>query len=108
MQCADSSFEPGCWGRSPRRPVVMKFGGTSVADAPAMHRLLGIVRSRASESPIMVVSAMAGVTDELLALGKAAAAGEPAEDGTVHLGARHLEVLDQLVTGDQLLALQEM
>jgi len=108
MEYADSSFEPGCWGRSSRRPVVMKFGGTSVADAAAIRRLLEIVLSRASESPIIVVSAMAGVTDELLALGRAAAAGESTQDRTENFCARHLEVVGQLVAGDQLFALQKM
>ena len=48
--------------------IVAKFGGTSVADAPAIGRLVGIVRSRAGEQPVVVVSALARVTDALLAL----------------------------------------
>ena len=48
--------------------VVMKFGGTSVADPDAIARLIGIVRhqrerSDASTPPVVVVSALAGVTD---------------------------------------------
>src|SRR5690348_11506190 len=31
--------------------VVMKFGGTSVQDAAAIERLIGIVKSRSSERP---------------------------------------------------------
>lgn len=48
--------------------IVCKFGGTSVADAVAIRRLIGIMRSRAAERPVVVVSALAGVTDALLAL----------------------------------------
>jgi aspartate kinase len=48
--------------------IVTKFGGTSVADADAITRLINIVRSRISDQPVVVVSAMAKVTDELLGL----------------------------------------
>jgi len=48
--------------------IVAKFGGTSVADAAAIGRLAGIVRSRRDEQPLIVVSALSGVTDALLNL----------------------------------------
>ena len=54
--------------------VVMKFGGTSVEDAAAIRRLIGIVRSRLGSRPVVVVSALARVTDQLLEAGNAAAA----------------------------------
>ena len=59
--------------------VVMKFGGTSVEDAAAIRRLIGIVKSRLNAQAVVVVSALARVTDQLLEAGKAAASG--------HLGA---------------------
>ena len=56
--------------------VVMKFGGTSVADADAMKRLTAIVRRQidrqrndgaaGARPPIVVVSALSKVTDGLL------------------------------------------
>src|SRR5688572_27452923 len=48
--------------------VVMKFGGTSVKDPDAIRRLAGIVaREQAvSGAPVVVVSAMSGITDQLL------------------------------------------
>jgi aspartate kinase len=55
--------------------IVVKFGGTSVEDAPAIERVAEIVRSRSAEGPIVVVSALARVTDQLLSAGQAAAAG---------------------------------
>lgn len=56
--------------------IVMKFGGTSVEDAPAIDRVSAIVRGRAADRPVVVVSAMARVTDQLHTMGRAAAAGD--------------------------------
>jgi aspartate kinase len=53
----------------------MKFGGTSLESAEALGRVAGIVSARRSEAPFVVVSAMGKTTNELLALGHAAAAG---------------------------------
>jgi aspartate kinase len=47
--------------------VVMKFGGTSVADAAAFENVARIVSREREASPVVVVSAMSGVTDTLLA-----------------------------------------
>ena len=54
--------------------VVMKFGGTSVADPDAIERLIAIVRKE--RAPVVVVSALAKVTDELVAVAGLAEAGE--------------------------------
>ncbi|MEA2724166.1 MAG: aspartate kinase [Gemmatimonadales bacterium] len=56
--------------------IVAKFGGTSVADAEAIGRLIEIVRSRAGSQPIVVVSALARVTDALLALAESCGSGD--------------------------------
>jgi aspartate kinase len=56
--------------------IVMKFGGTSVGDAKAIERVVGIVRERLSQKPIVVVSAMARVTDQLLKMARSAGAGD--------------------------------
>src|SRR5215510_2488873 len=47
--------------------IVMKFGGTSVADAAAFENVARIVASEREAGPVVVVSAMSGVTDALLA-----------------------------------------
>ena len=47
--------------------IVMKFGGTSVADAAALENVARIVAAQRDEAPVVVVSAMSGVTDALLA-----------------------------------------
>ncbi|MGI8819203.1 MAG: hypothetical protein ACR2HW_08680 [Gemmatimonadales bacterium] len=56
--------------------IVAKFGGTSVADAEAIGRLLEIIRSRTACRPIVVVSALAKVTDALLALAQLCGPGD--------------------------------
>ena len=58
--------------------IVAKFGGTSVADAEAIGRLIDIVRSRSGSQPIVVVSALARVTDALLTLGHQCGSGDGA------------------------------
>ena len=56
--------------------IVMKFGGTSVQDAKAIERAAAIVKGRLEQKPVVVVSAMAKVTDQLLAMARAAGAGD--------------------------------
>jgi aspartate kinase len=56
--------------------IVMKFGGTSVEDAKAIERALAIVKSRLAQKPVVVVSAMAKVTDQLLTMARAAGSGD--------------------------------
>jgi aspartate kinase len=52
--------------------IVMKFGGTSIQDAAAIRRAVEIVSGRLARSPIVVVSAMARVTDALLRVSQGA------------------------------------
>jgi aspartate kinase len=56
--------------------IVMKFGGTSVQDAQAIDRIAKIVRDRLAENPVVIVSALAKITDQLLAMAAAAEAGD--------------------------------
>ncbi len=48
------------------KPTIMKFGGTSVADATAFKRVANIVQTQIAQRPVVVVSAMSGFTDTLL------------------------------------------
>ncbi|HEV2396329.1 MAG TPA: aspartate kinase [Candidatus Sulfotelmatobacter sp.] len=81
--------------------VVMKFGGTSVEDAEAIRRLIGIVKSREGSRPVVVVSALAKVTDLLLEAGHAAANGHlgTALASVRNIYVRHEELADALVSG---------
>jgi aspartate kinase len=45
----------------------MKFGGTSVGDVAAFERVFNVVSAQLGRHPVVVVSAMTGVTDALLA-----------------------------------------
>jgi len=58
--------------------VVMKFGGTSVEDPAAIERTAAIVAGRVAlgRQPVVVVSAMSKVTDQLLRAAAAAAQGD--------------------------------
>jgi aspartate kinase len=82
-------------------PIVLKFGGTSVGDRAAFERVEGIVRSHGGPRPVVVVSAMSGVTDALLAAAHAAA-HDPA-DALQRLGPlleRHRDVARRLLAPD--------
>jgi aspartate kinase len=81
------------------RRLVMKFGGTSVADADAISRLVNTVREQqasAGAPPVVVVSALARVTDKLVAVARMAEAGQ-AEDAATEL--RGLSMRHAAVTG---------
>jgi len=54
----------------------MKFGGTSVADSGAFAKVSSIVAAAETQRPVVVVSAIAGCTNALLASVERARAGE--------------------------------
>jgi aspartate kinase len=76
------------FGRLGAAMIVMKFGGTSVQDAEAIDRVAAIVRERAQERPVVIVSALARITDQLLAMANAAAAGNREKALELALAAR--------------------
>ena len=80
--------------------VVMKFGGTSVEDEAAIRRLVAIVKSRLDAQAVVVVSALARVTDQLLEAGKTAAGGHlgAALSGVRNIYVRH-ELLAEALLG---------
>src|SRR3954454_3777722 len=90
--------------------VVMKFGGTSVADAAAITRLIDIVRHTGTSvdvPPVVVVSATSKTTDQLLALAAEARAGQTdVNPGVDHVLLRHLEIVQALTTGARAAALE--
>jgi aspartokinase/homoserine dehydrogenase 1 len=58
---------------------VLKFGGSSVGTTDAISKVIAIVKERVQKTPtIVVVSAMSGVTDQLILLGQTAAQGNTA------------------------------
>jgi len=89
---------------------VMKFGGTSVEDAKAIERTAAVVggrRKRGLET-VVVVSAMAKVTDQLLAAASAAGRGDKA--GALAISARlrhrHIDTTAELLENGRFVAIQ--
>ena len=84
--------------------VVMKFGGTSLENAKAILRTAEIVHGRLERGrkAIVVVSAMAKVTDQLLAA--AVAAGRGDKKGALMIAARlrnrHTETISDMLCGE--------
>jgi aspartate kinase len=83
------------------RPVVMKFGGTSVEDAAAIRRVAAIAHDRRAHHPVVVTSAMAKVTDSLVELCSLALSAQL--DAAValiqSLRQRHRQTLAELADG---------
>ena len=80
----------------------MKFGGTSVADANAFENVARIVAAQGERRPVVVVSAMSGVTDALLSSVVIASEGDV--NGAVaslkETFERHQEAAQQLLSSD--------
>jgi aspartokinase/homoserine dehydrogenase 1 len=76
--------------------TVHKFGGTSVADANCIRRVAAIVGEQRGNLGV-VVSAMKGVTDDLLGLVEKAVRREPVEATLKALRARHEEANVELL-----------
>jgi aspartate kinase len=90
----------------------MKFGGTSVEDAQAMERTAAIVRGRREKGleAVVVVSAMAKVTDLLLSAASAAGRGDKA--GALAIGARlrhrHIDTSTALLQAERCVRVQQV
>jgi len=79
--------------------LVMKFGGTSVECADSIRRVARIVGERLSSHPVVIVSALARVTDQLQSLGSLSKAGYKDQALLLAEGIekRHAEVARQLL-----------
>src|SRR3989442_10213976 len=49
------------------QPTIMKFGGTSVEDAGAVRNVATIVKATVNSRPVVVISAIGGFTNSLIA-----------------------------------------
>jgi len=79
--------------------IVIKFGGTSVGDAEAIGRAADIVKGRLDRQPAVVVSALGGATNALLAIGEQSAKGHliGALRGVESLRDRHFQQCESLL-----------
>ncbi len=84
--------------------IVMKFGGTSVSNAARIREVVGIVKSQLSSEPIVVVSALGGVTDSLINIGKEAAAGKDVSLMLGQLIDRHYDTINELKLDPKIVA----
>ncbi len=78
---------------------VLKFGGSSVGSAEVINQMVAIVSSRIQkEKTIVVVSAMSGVTDQLLMLAQTAAQGNEAYKTIIqNIEQKHLDAVRALL-----------
>ncbi|HYC61860.1 MAG TPA: lysine-sensitive aspartokinase 3 [Thermoanaerobaculia bacterium] len=79
--------------------IVIKFGGTSVGDADRVANAIDIVAERRHLQPVIVVSALSGVTNDLVAASEAACAQDPKRVAAIiaNVRRRHEDVALRLV-----------
>ena len=79
--------------------IIMKFGGTSVANFEAITRAVFIVGGKLDQKPVVVVSALSKVTDLLYRISDAAASRNVAEVKNLmgDLRARHVNLASDLL-----------
>lgn len=89
-----STDEPTC--------VVHKFGGTSVANAECFRKVAKIVKARPEKRRLIVVSAMAGITDQLVnAVHIAGKRDLGYREIMADVGARHRKTIAELLSAEE-------
>lgn len=79
---------------------VLKFGGTSVGTIQSLKNVKQIVESL-DEPAVVVVSALGGLTDRLIATANQAASGVYSEETMAEIRKRHYDIIDELVAAPQ-------
>ena len=79
--------------------IVLKFGGTSVANAENISKTIAIVTNKSKEDKLaVVVSAFSGVTDMLILAGKTASAKDKNyKDIVSQIEKKHKDAIDELI-----------
>lgn len=79
--------------------IVLKFGGTSVANAENISKTIAIVANKSKEDKLaVVVSAFSGVTDMLILAGKTASEKDKNyKDIVSQIEKKHKDVIDELI-----------
>ncbi len=87
---------------------ILKFGGSSVANAERIEQLAKIVGRYGKQDLVVVVSALQGVTNLLENSAKAALEGsEQYTEFIDEIRRRHIEIINELVADDQKNAMTE-
>ena len=83
--------------------IVMKFGGTSVANCEAISRTIEIIRTRLADKPVVVVSALSKITDLLYGIADAASRKDREECKKLlqTLRDRHIALCHDLMPGSR-------
>lgn len=77
---------------------ILKFGGTSVGSVASIQTLLNILKHEAkTEKPVVVLSAMSGVTNLLVSMAEGAAIGNEFTAQLAELERRHFDVVKSLL-----------
>ena len=78
---------------------ILKFGGTSVGSVESIKAVLAIVKDsyEAGEKPLVVLSAMSGITNLLTKMAEDAAEGKPFAEDLKLLEEKHFEVVKKLI-----------
>ncbi|MDO3644300.1 bifunctional aspartate kinase/homoserine dehydrogenase I [Mucilaginibacter sp. L3T2-6] len=79
---------------------ILKFGGTSVGSVQSIQTLLNILKTEVAngERPVVILSAMSGVTNLLLSMAEGAANGVDYSVSLNELETRHFAVVKSLLT----------
>lgn len=88
---------------------VLKFGGSSVANAENINKVIAIVRkAAANDRTVVVSSAISGATDALLLIGETAKAGNEQYTELIDkLQERHLSIIAELVPAEESEAIKD-
>jgi aspartate kinase len=81
--------------------IIQKFGGTSVGGSEPIRRLGGIVKSALARHPVVVVSAVGGVTNRLFAMSELALSRGDWEHEFAALSKLHEGILRELLLEPQ-------
>jgi aspartate kinase len=78
--------------------IVLKFGGSSFRDPDAWKRVLSIIKSRQARNPVIIVSAIAGITDALDRIASEASQGwkQQVQSSFEQITTTHFEVCELL------------
>ena len=75
--------------------IVAKFGGTSIGNADRISNVANIIKSHINKKPVVVVSAVGGITNKLIELGNTAAEGK-GNEVFENIKSIHYEILEIL------------
>src|SRR5690606_25421748 len=78
---------------------VIKFGGSSVGTAESIESIMSVLKEKNTlgEKPVVVLSAMSGVTNLLAEMAEGAAEGKNFEQGLSDLEQKHFSVAKKLI-----------